>query len=221
MLYSYIVLCFLMIVQTSSLLNKFLIGACYNYEGSHPGDPKYDIKIAIPGFTYLKYTQITGFYYSAVYGFSSLISGKISDAVPRKPLLVLMIILWNTTSLVSSFANSFALLASMRMMYGLFGAFSSPICYSLIADYFPPDKRTFANAMFTSASFLGIALSSLCNDLINVVGWRNTYLYVAFYGYAAAICVLVAVKDPERGRYDPNKQKVLEEEEKMIEEELA
>lgn len=69
-------------------------------------------------------------------------------------------------------AQTFALLASMRMFFGLFSAFSSPICYSLIADFFPPEKRTFANALFTSASFLGIALSSMANDLIALIGWR-------------------------------------------------
>ena len=34
--YSYIVLSFLMFVQTSCLLNKFLIGSAYNYDGDFP-----------------------------------------------------------------------------------------------------------------------------------------------------------------------------------------
>lgn len=116
--------------------------------------------------------MITGFYYSMTYGLSALCAGKISDKLPRKSLLVSMCILWNLTSFANVIADSFGMIAAMRMLFGLFSAFSSPICYSLIADYFPPAKRTFANALFTASSFMGIALSSLANDLIGIVGWR-------------------------------------------------
>lgn len=33
----------LMLIQISSLLTKFLIGAAFNYQGKHSGDEKYDI----------------------------------------------------------------------------------------------------------------------------------------------------------------------------------
>jgi MFS family permease len=34
-------------------------------------------------------------------------------------------------------AFSFGMIAAMRLLFGLFSAFASPIAYSLIADYFP------------------------------------------------------------------------------------
>ena len=135
-----------------------------------------------------------------------------------------MCVLWNTTSFVNMVADTCMLPAGMRMAFGVFSAFSTPICYSMIADLFPPDKRTFANALFTSSSFLGIALSSLANNLVGIVGWRETYGICGVYGFIAPFLVLVFVKGPERGRYDPNKQTVkkqLEELEAQAEREIA
>jgi len=45
-----------MSVQLSNLWTKFIIGAAYNYEGVHTGEAKWDIQVAIPNFTYVKYT---------------------------------------------------------------------------------------------------------------------------------------------------------------------
>jgi MFS family permease len=96
------------------------------------------------------------------------------------------------------------------MLMGLFGAFSSPICYSLIADYFPPDRRTLANAFFTSASFFGIAFANLSNILIGVVGWRWCYAICGIYGLFAITIFSIFVKEPERGKFDPKNLKELQ-----------
>lgn len=54
--FSYLVLALLMSVQLSNLWTKFIIGAAYNYKGVHTGEAKWDIQVAIPNFTYVKYT---------------------------------------------------------------------------------------------------------------------------------------------------------------------
>lgn len=215
---AFLILAMLMLVQISSLLTKFIISAAYNYEGKNTGDPKYDITVAFPNFTFTKYTEITGLYYSLTYGAAALIAGKISDKFQRKKLLTIVCILWNLTSLMNMVAKSFGMLAAMRMFFGLFSAFCSPTCYSLIADYFPPEKRTIANALFTSASFLGIGMSSLCNMLVGKMGWRMTYGICGIYGFFAACMIVLFLEEPERGRYDAKKETIkeeIEEEEKL------
>jgi hypothetical protein len=77
--YSNLILGLLMAIQVSSLWSKFIIGAAFNYEGVHAGVPKYDIVDAIPGFSYGRYTEVTGVYYSLTYGLSALFAGLISD----------------------------------------------------------------------------------------------------------------------------------------------
>lgn len=158
--FSFCILAMLMGTQISSLWTKFIIGSAYNYDGVHNGEPRWDITAAIP-FTYTQYSEITGIYYSLTYGLAALCAGMISDNFSRKSLLAFVGVCWNLTSYGNVFAQSFTTLALMRMAFGLFSAFSSPISYSLISDYFPPQNRTIANAFFTAASFFGIAFATL------------------------------------------------------------
>lgn len=150
--------------------------------------------------------MVTGVYYSLTYGAAALFAGIISDNFNRKRLLIVFGMFWNLTSYGNMFAHSYSMLAAMRMMFGLFSAFSSPISYSLIADYFPPLKRTLANACFTAASFFGIAFATLSEVLVGSIGWRLTYFCCGTYGLAAVIFVSIFLKEPERGRYDPKKE---------------
>jgi len=157
--------------------------------------------------------MVTGVYYSLTYGVAALFAGKLADRYPRKTLLIIMGFCWNLTSYGNMFANKFAILAVMRICFGFFSAFSSTVCYSLISDYFPPKRRTLANACFTAASFLGISFSTLSNILVGSIGWRYTYGVCGTYGLIAVLCVLLFVKEPERGIFEPKREQVLEEEE--------
>ena len=192
----------------SSLITKFLINSAYNYDGDNVGDPKYDMKAAIPNFTYYKYTQVTGFYYSLTYGTAALFSGKIADKFKRKKVLVGVCIFWNFTSLVTMMANHYWLIATMRIMFGALSAFTNPMCYSMISDIFPPERRPIANSVFIMAVYLGIALSSLATILVGSLGWRNTYGVCGIYGIVAAFLLVSSIKEPGRAVFEATKEKI-------------
>lgn len=86
-----------MLIQISSLWDKFIIVSAYSYQGDHNGDAKYDISVAIPNFTVKKYSLVTGIFYSFTYGTAILFAGAISDKYPRKILLFVMGVSWNLT----------------------------------------------------------------------------------------------------------------------------
>jgi len=60
----------------------------------------------------------------------------------------------------------------MRILHGAVSSTINPLSYSLVADYFPPEKRSRANALLTAGGYLGIALSSISILLIKSLGWR-------------------------------------------------
>lgn len=91
------------------------------------------------------------------------------------------------------------------MLLGVFESVCAPASYSLIADYFPPEIRTTANAYFAGCIFVGGALSSVSTIMVASIGWRETYLIVGIYGIVAGILVITFVQEPVRGRYDPRK----------------
>ena len=89
------------------------------------------------------------------------------------------------------------------MMLGFFEAFCGPPAYSLIVDYFPPEVRTTANAVYAFGIYIGNALSSMIIIMISQLGWRWTYAITGFTGIFIGFLVLLFVKDPIRGRFEP------------------
>ena len=73
----------------------------------------------------------------------------------------------------------------------------------MVADYFPPDKRSTANAVLSSANFVGIALSSMTILLIKAIGWRQSYVTMGSVGLVGALSMLIFVRNPKRGRFEP------------------
>ena len=88
-------------------------------------------------------------------------------------------------------------------MLGLFEAFCSPPAYSLIVDYFPPEVRTTANAVYAFGIYLGSAVSTMMIVMIGQLGWRWTYAITGIAGVSIGLLVLILVKDPIRGRFEP------------------
>merc|ERR1719464_351686 len=96
------------------------------------------------------------------------------------------------------------------MMLGFFEAFCGPPAYSLIADYFPPEKRTTAIAVYNLGIYIGNALSSLIIVMIEALGWRMAYFITGLVGIAFGLLCLIFIVDPIRGRFEPRKPQVIE-----------
>jgi MFS family permease len=108
-------------------------------------------------------------------------------------------LLWSVMTLVSAFVNSFVGLLIPRIMLGVFQAACSPPAYSLIADYFSPDWRTTANAIYSLGIYIGGGLSSLSLIMITSIGWRWCFIVVACCGIGSAVVLVIFVREPKRG----------------------
>ena len=102
------------------------------------------------------------------------------------------------TSFLTGIVHSLPFLALMRFMCGLFQAALLPCLFSIIQDYFPPNKRTFANSLITASPLIGTGLASLNILLIAQSGWRGTYKLMAAFGFFIATMGALLVKEPER-----------------------
>ena len=177
------------------------------------------MSIAIPGFTKSIFGFVAGFAFTLFFSVIVLISGVASDNCSRRCLLGIAGILWSATSITTAFSKTVFEVSFSRMMLGFFEAFCGPPAYSLIADYFPPEIRTTAIAIYNLGIYIGNALSSLIIVMIEAFGWRMAYLATGLLGVAFAILVLIFVVDPIRGRFEPRKPKVIEVIEEVDEEE--
>ena len=86
----------------------------------------------------------------------------------------------------------------MRILHGGLSAATNPLSFSIVADYFPPEKRGTANAVLSTGNFVGIALSSLSILGIKALGWRKSYQFMAVIGVASGLLSLFLVKEPPK-----------------------
>lgn len=141
-----------------------------------------------------------------------LIAGKVSDKVNRKVFLGIVLILAGLTCGVTGAVNSFGMLVVMRVLHAILNTSSNPLSFSLISDYFPPEKRATANSIIQAGNYLGVGVSSFSVLLISMFGWRAQYGIMAGLSTLLGLVTMFLVKEPERGRYlsDAEKQKEIE-----------
>ena len=132
------------------------------------------MSVAFPNM-YIYYGYISSFLFSASYSTLGVWAGVISGKVSRKWLLGLSCMAWSATTYFAGLVPSFPFFCLMRFMLGGFESACNPASYSLIADYFPPNYRSTANAIETGGSYVGGGLASFCVLLIAKYGWRSMY----------------------------------------------
>lgn len=102
--------------------------------------------------------------------------------------------------LETGFTTKFGVICLMRVLHGAVSAAINPLSYSLIADYFPPEKRSRANAILTTGNYLGIALSSISILLIKAYGWRYSYILMGTLGVIGGGLAMGFMANPDKIR---------------------
>ena len=82
-----------------------------------------------------------------------------------------------------------------RFLFGGISSAINPLLYSVTADYFPPEKRSFANSVISSANYIGIAISSLTILIIKNFGWRMGYYMMGSLGLIGGTLSLLFIKE--------------------------
>ena len=98
--------------------------------------------------------------------------------------------------MVNGVTTSFFAICAMRFLHGAFSSVINPLSFSIVADYFPPEKRGTANAVLSTGNFMGVALSSITIILIKAMGWRMTYGTMGIFGVCIALLTTAGMREP-------------------------
>lgn len=129
--------------------------------------------------------------------------GRLADRVPRTWMIAAGLVVWSVASAGTGYAGSFATLFLCRVVVGVGEATLGPAAYSLLADWFPPERRATAAAMFAAGIPLGAGLAmGLGGWLAETVGWRMTFPILGVPGLLVAVAV-VMLPEPRRGARAP------------------
>lgn len=140
--------------------------------------------------------------------------GFLADRWKRKPLLAIGIAVWSAATILCGTARSFGVLFLARVGVGVGEASVTPASSSLIADYFPPERRARAYGVWMLGSSLGTGMASLfaagaivLSDHLHAAGtpwaadfktWQITFFLIGAPGLLVALLFALTVREPVR-----------------------
>lgn len=146
---------------------------------------------------------ISGLAFAAVYAVLALPAGRLADRMPRTRLLALSCLLWALATMACGLAGSFVVLAIARMLVAVSESPTTSASLSLIADLYPPQRRSFAISCFTAApTFSSIIGLSIGAWVVEQYGWRSGFIAIGLPALLFSSLLGFVAKDPVRGRWD-------------------
>ncbi len=143
---------------------------------------------------------LTGIMFAVFYATLGMPMAMWADRNNRRNLISFSVFLWSLMTALCAAATNFLQLLLMRIGVGVGEAGSNPPSHSIIADLYPPEKRSTAMAIFGTGVNWGILIGFLVGGWINEwYGWRIAFLVVGLPGILIALLVRFTVKEPPRG----------------------
>jgi len=159
------------------------------------------------------FSLLSGLSFVAFYAFMGIPVGRLADAKSRRNLLLAGVALWSTMTVLCGQASSFWELFFARMGVGVGEACLVPCAYSLIADYFPREKRSLPLTVFSGGIMLGSGVANVCGGLVaqyarsggerelflfgTVQPWQLAFILVGLPGIIF-LAVIATIKEPVR-----------------------
>ena len=124
---------------------------------------------------------------------------RLADRGSRIRIIAAGCVLWSLATAATGLATGPLSLALARIGVGVGeAAFVAP-AYSLLTDYFKPERRGLAFAILGLATYFGqIAGQAGGPAIAAVYGWRATFLLVGLPGAALGLIALLLVREPPR-----------------------
>ena len=159
---------------------------------------KEDLKI-----TDLQLGMLGGLVFALFYTVLGLPIARLAERNNRVSIVAVAALFWSLMTTLCGFATSYTHLLLCRLGVGVGEAGYVPAGQSLITDYFPPQKRSTAVALFNLGIPLGMLFGALAAGWIaKTWGWRAAFLIVGAPGMILGLLIKLTVKEPPRGQYD-------------------
>lgn len=161
----------------------------------------------------LQISYLMGLSFAMFYTLFGIPLGRLADTRSRRMIISLGIAFWSLMTAGCGITKRYWDLALMRMGVGVGEAALSPAAYSLIADYFPPNRRSTAMSVYSMGIYIGSGLAFILGGAIikyasgqesfvvpvlgSVRNWQVVFFIVGLPGLLVAL-LLLTVKEPIR-----------------------
>jgi predicted MFS family arabinose efflux permease len=132
----------------------------------------------------------------------SPLAGWLGDRSNRFGVAAVGVLVWSAATFASGLAPGFLALAIARALTGVGEASYVVVTPSLLSDYYPPERRGRALAIFYAAIPVGTAAAYGIGGQVEAhFGWRAAFLIVGVPGALLALALML-FRDPPRGALD-------------------
>lgn len=146
---------------------------------------------------------LTGLVFAVAYSAAGIPVGLLLDRYNRTRVVSLLLAIWSALTAFSGLVTSWFALILARAGVGAAESGASPAAVSLIADYFPKEKRGSAMGIFYSNTPIGTMIGFGIGGLLAAAfGWRAVFFIFGIPGILLALLIVASVREPRRGQYD-------------------
>ncbi len=145
-----------------------------------------------------------GFAFALFYSVLGVPIARLAERRSRKSIIAISVLVWSGMTALCGLSGGFWSLFLCRVGVGVGEAGASPPAHSMIADYYPPERRTTALSVYS----LGIPLGSLLGAVLGGIvaqrhGWRAAFYVVGLPGVVLAALAQLTLREPVRGASEP------------------
>jgi MFS transporter, Spinster family, sphingosine-1-phosphate transporter len=129
--------------------------------------------------------------------------GYLYDRFARPKLLAIASFIWGATTWLSAIAPTYPAFVATRASTGIDDS-SYPGIYSLISDYFGPERRGKIYGLIQITMPLGYLLGMIMAlQLRDSVGWRGVFYITGSLGMVLSVLIFFGVREAPRGKSEP------------------
>lgn len=164
------------------------------------------------GISDTQFGLLHGYGFALTYAIFGIPFGRLVDRRNRRNIILFGLLAWSLLTSLSAFAASYGQLLILRTGVGVGEAVLGPAAYSLLIDFFEPQKRGRATSIYYMAMSLGaggsLLLGGMLLSLIPASGlslaglltlepWRLLFLFAGMPGLFACLLMLT-IREPAR-----------------------
>ena len=181
----------LMLAYTLSMCDRMILSILFP-----------DIKAEF-GLTDTQLGFLGGISFALFYATMGLPIAKLSDQYSRKRLIIASLIIFSIMTALGGMATGFISLLVFRIGVGIGEAGVNPASHSIIADYFPPQRRAFAMAILMLGGSFGMMFGFVGGGFIaEAYNWRIALVSVGVPGLLLAFVMARSLRERGRGTYE-------------------
>ena len=140
---------------------------------------------------------MTGLSFALFYTTLAIPVAALADKWHRSRIIAIAIGIWSVMTMLCGAAGSFTQLFLARVGVGIGESASGPASHSLIADYFPPERRSGALGVYGAAVPLGAFIALAGGGwIVESFDWRVAFYVAGIPGLIVGLLVWLTVKEP-------------------------